>query len=54
MREILEEIKVLQSKESRCVPSLRGASSVGLGEGDRSYAARSVSRGGLVLRRHGE
>ena len=44
MRKIVEEIKVLQSKESGCVLNLRGASLVGhQGEG-HSYAAQTVCR----------
>ena len=42
MREILEEIKVLQSKVWGRVPNLRGASSISRDDGGRSYAARTV------------
>ena len=45
MRETLEEIKVLRSKERGCVPNLQGASPVGREDGGRSYVARSVSSG---------
>ena len=47
MREILEEIKVLQSKDRGCVPNLRVTSSVSRGGGSHSYVARAVSSGGL-------
>ena len=42
MREILEEIKVLQRKSRGCVPNFRGASPVGRDKGGCSYAARTV------------
>ena len=47
MREILEERKVLQNRERRCVPNLRGASPVIHDGGGCSYAAQTVSRSGL-------
>ena len=46
MREILQEIKVLQSKRSGCVPNMQGASPVGRDRGGRSYAAQAVSSSG--------
>ena len=50
MREILEEIKVLQNKERRCVPNLQGASPVGCDREGRSYAPWTVRRGRLNRR----
>ena len=46
MREILKEINELQIGKWGCMPNLQGASPVGRDEGDRSCAARTVSKSG--------
>ena len=53
MRERLEEIKVLQSNERRCMPNLRGANMVGRDVGGRSYVAQVISRSEQGRRRRG-
>ena len=45
MQEILEQIKVLQNKERRCVPNLQGVSPIGRDMEGRSYAPRTIRRG---------
>ena len=53
MREILEEIKVLQNKERGCVPNQRGTILVSRDEGGCSYAAQTDDRSGPGRRRLG-
>ena len=49
MREIMQELKELQSKEGGCVPNLQGVSLVGRDKGCRSDAAVGRSRPGQAM-----